>query len=125
MTAARGDALTERRGVGLIAFGLSTAESMGIELWSISWNVGDSLSIVVADNNPEAARALAFGLGVDTTDHVEHRSKTTYSISSRAPAPAYHTGPYPYPYSGASVPFGDRLVGISVVSGLPEEERGH
>lgn len=105
----------------LLAFGLSTVESLDVDVWSISCSAGDTLSVHLNRDNVGEARRVAAALGIDESDAVEHYTDTTYSIGSRGPAPFYYKDPEPYPYSGASVPFGDRLVQITVVCGLPAQ----
>lgn len=112
----------------LLAFGLATADNLGIALEHIKvGRGGNELELWVDDyDDRTSVRRLAEAVGV-TDPLVNDVPGSTYAMRSRGQwfpwEQARIDAGEPYPHTGASVPFGDRMIEVSVIcslSRLPE-----
>lgn len=108
----------------VLAFALNTADEAGIPIYSVRVHAhGDDLDVWVdGKDDRESVDRLAVALGV--TDRIVFDSDTTYAVRSRGCWSAWEQDKVRageiYPYSGASVPFGDRLIEVSVICSLSD-----
>ena len=107
----------------LLAFGLDTAEAIGVPLHHIKASQrGDELELWVDgyDAKDDVLR-LAEAVGVTATVICDNEG-STFSVRSRGQWSPWERKEIEsgatYPYSGRSVPFGDRLIEVGVICSL-------
>jgi hypothetical protein len=108
----------------LLAFALTTCEAEGVEPWSVEvTHDGNDLRIGLGDSGtPERADRLAAALGVADLHTRWQSDRTIYTAGSKLPRPSWAKPEAP-DYFGASVPFDDRLIEVTVTCyGLRADE---